>query len=134
VFLPAMYRDLSDGRELEPAELDAGQWRTLTDGAGHIARVLAEETGMRLVFHPHAESHVETDVQVRRFLAGTDPERVGLCLDTGHVAYTGGDARRGSSASTPAASGTSTSRPSIPACSPRFRPGGCRSPKPSGVT
>jgi inosose dehydratase len=27
VFLPAMYRDLSDGRELEPAGLDAGQWR-----------------------------------------------------------------------------------------------------------
>jgi sugar phosphate isomerase/epimerase len=49
---------------------------------------------MRLVFHPHAESHVETDEQVRRFLADTDPERVGLCLDTGHVAYTHGDAPR----------------------------------------
>jgi len=49
---------------------------------------------MRLVFHPHAESHVETDEQIRRFLADTDPERVGLCLDTGHVAYTHGDAPR----------------------------------------
>jgi len=94
VFLPAMYRDLSDGRELEPAKLDADQWRALTDGAGHLARVLFEETGMRFVFHPHAESHVETDEQVRRFLAGTDPERVGLCLDTGHVAYAHGDAPR----------------------------------------
>ena len=92
VFLPAMYRDLSDGRPLEPAELDADQWRALTEGAGHLARVLREETGMRLVFHPHAESHVETDEQVRRFLADTDPERVGLCLDTGHVAYTRGNA------------------------------------------
>ena len=54
--------------------------------------VLRDETGMRLVFHPHAESHVETDEQVRRFLADTDPERVGLCLDTGHVAYTRGNA------------------------------------------
>ena len=62
------------------------------EGAGHLARVLREETGMRLVFHPHAESHVETDEQVRRFLADTDPERVGLCLDTGHVAYTRGNA------------------------------------------
>jgi len=92
VFLPAMYRDLSDGRQLEPAELDADQWRALTEGADHLARVLRDETGMRFVFHPHAESHVETDEQVRRFLAGTDPERVGLCLDTGHVAYTRGDA------------------------------------------
>lgn len=38
--------------------------------------------------------HVETDEQVRRFLADTDPERVGLCLDTGHVAYARGDAPR----------------------------------------
>jgi inosose dehydratase len=46
------------------------------------------------VFHPHAESHVETDEQVRRFLADTNSEQVGLCLDTGHVAYTHGDAPR----------------------------------------
>jgi inosose dehydratase len=94
VFLPAMYRDLSDGREPEPAELDADQWRALVEGAGHLASVLFEETGMRFVFHPHAESHVETDEQIRRFLAGTDPGRVGLCLDTGHVAYAHGDAPR----------------------------------------
>ena len=49
---------------------------------------------MRFVFHPHAESHVETDEQILRFLAGTDPDLVGLCLDTGHVAYTHGDAPR----------------------------------------
>ena len=42
----------------------------------------------------HAESHVETDEQIRRFLAGTDPERAGLCLDTGHVAYARGNAPR----------------------------------------
>lgn len=94
VFLPAMYRDLSDGRQLEPAELDPDQWRALAEGADHLARVLAEETGMRFTFHPHAESHVETDKQIHRFLADTDPERVGLCLDTGHVAYTRGDAPR----------------------------------------
>jgi inosose dehydratase len=94
VFLPAMYRDLSDGRQLEPAQLDADQWQALTEGADHLARVLREETGLRFTFHPHAESHVETDEQIRRLLADTDPERVGLCLDTGHVAYTRGDAPR----------------------------------------
>jgi inosose dehydratase len=92
VFLPAMYRDLSNGRQLEPGELDADQWRALVDGANRLARVLREETGMRFVFHSHAESHAETDEQIRRFLADTDPELVGLCLDTGHVAYTHGDA------------------------------------------
>jgi inosose dehydratase len=94
VFLPAMYRDLIDGRQLEPAVLDADQWRSLIDGADHLARVLRAETGMRFTFHPHAESHVETEEQIQRFLADTDPEFVGLCLDTGHVAYTHGDAPR----------------------------------------
>jgi inosose dehydratase len=94
VFLPAMYRDLSDGRQLEPAQLDQDQWRVLVEGADHLARVLRDETGMRFVFHPHAESHVETDEQTHRFLADTDPGLVGLCVDTGHVAYRHGDAPR----------------------------------------
>jgi inosose dehydratase len=51
----------------------------------HLARVLHDETGMRFVFHPHAESHVETDEQIHRFLADTDPQLVGLCLDTGQA-------------------------------------------------
>lgn len=92
VFLPAMYRDLHDGRQLEPAELGEDQWRALVEGADHLARVLRDESGMRFVFHSHVESHVETDDQIRRFLTDTDPELVGLCLDTGHVAYTHGDA------------------------------------------
>jgi inosose dehydratase len=34
---------------------------------------------------------VEYEEQIERFLAETDPERVSLCLDTGHHAYRGGD-------------------------------------------
>ncbi|MDA8261899.1 MAG: TIM barrel protein [Actinomycetota bacterium] len=94
VFLPSMYRGLKDGAQLERADLDAEQWRALTNGAEHLAKVLLEETGMRFCFHPHAESHVETCEQIERFLADTDPELVGLCLDTGHVAYAHGDAPR----------------------------------------
>ena len=94
VFLPAMHRDLHSGRQLEPAELDAESWRALIEGADELAGVLCDETGARFIYHPHAESHVETDEQVKRFLEDTDPELVGLCLDTGHVAYRRGDTRR----------------------------------------
>ncbi|MGA5278226.1 TIM barrel protein [Streptomyces cellulosae] len=94
VFLPAMYRDLHNGSLLEPDVLDADGRRALVEGAGELARVLYEETGTRFVFHPHAETHVETDEQVATFLADTDPSLVGLCLDTGHVAYRHGDTRR----------------------------------------
>jgi inosose dehydratase len=43
------------------------------------------------VFHPHADSYVGTQEQIERFLDETDPADVNLCLDTGHVAYYGGD-------------------------------------------
>jgi len=38
-----------------------------------------------------ADSHVGAQHQVERFLADTDPSSVSLCLDTGHIAYCGGD-------------------------------------------
>jgi inosose dehydratase len=43
------------------------------------------------VFHPHADSLVGTPAQVQRFLEGTDPASVSMCLDTGHIAYYDGD-------------------------------------------
>jgi inosose dehydratase len=91
VFLPAMYRDLMSGAPLEPAELDGDAWRQLVRAAGELGRAVQGEHGVRLVFHPHADSHVETQRQVTRFLHDTDPAHVGLCLDTGHIAYRRGD-------------------------------------------
>ncbi len=46
---------------------------------------------MQMVYHPHAETHVEYEDQIETFLTQTDPSRVALCLDTGHHAYRGGD-------------------------------------------
>ena len=45
------------------------------------------------MFHPHADAHVDDDASIARFLELTDPATVSLCLDTGHVAYAGGDNR-----------------------------------------
>lgn len=92
VFVPVPgYRDDATGAYTEPATLDAKQWRTLARAADQLGRLVAEEHGVRLQFHPHADSHVETQDQTERFLADTDPRWVGLCLDTGHVAYRDGD-------------------------------------------
>jgi inosose dehydratase len=88
IFVPVPgYRDDVTGEYLEPAELDADGWRTLCASADEIGRRIAEEFGVRLQFHPHADSHVMTQPQVERFLADTDPRYVSLCLDTGHLAY-----------------------------------------------
>jgi inosose dehydratase len=92
IFVPVPgYRDDKTGEYLEPAELDAGGWQTLIASANEIGRQIAEDYGVRLQFHPHADSHVETQAQVERFLGGTDPDYVSLCLDTGHLAYTRAD-------------------------------------------
>ena len=88
IFVPVPgYRDDKTGAYLEAAELDAGQWRTMIRAANDLGRLAAEEYGLRLEFHPHADSHVETQAQTGRFLADTDPAFVSLCLDTGHLAY-----------------------------------------------
>jgi inosose dehydratase len=88
IFVPVPgYRDDSTGAYLEPAELDGDQWRTMIRACNDLGRLTAEEYGLRLEFHPHADSHVETQAQTGRFLADTDPAFVSLCLDTGHLAY-----------------------------------------------
>jgi len=88
IFVPVPgYREDTTGAYLEPAELDDEAWRTMIRATNELGRASAEEYGVRLQFHPHADSHVETQEQTERFLADTDPRYVSLCLDTGHLAY-----------------------------------------------
>ncbi len=92
VLIDGMYSDLRTGELVEPAELDGDAWKRLIDTTHRVADIARDRFGLQLVFHPHAESHVEYPQQIETFLAQTDPDRVGLCLDVGHHAYRGGDA------------------------------------------
>jgi len=78
---------LPDGNDT----LDDAAWSSLTRGCSELGKQLQQEFGVQLVFHPHADSYVETQPEVERLLAETDPEFVSLCLDTGHIAYGRGD-------------------------------------------
>ncbi|WP_042391769.1 TIM barrel protein [Streptacidiphilus carbonis] len=91
VFIPPLFRAEKGGAFLEPPTLDADQWALLTRAAGELGKRLTEEYDVRLCLHPHADSHIQTQPEIERFLDGTDPEHVSLCLDTGHVAYGRGD-------------------------------------------
>ena len=91
VVIPAMYRDEKTGAQLESPDLTAEQWERLTSQTDELGRRVREEYGLALQFHPHAESHVGYQPDVERFLESTDPAAVNLCLDTGHIAYYGGD-------------------------------------------
>ena len=70
--------------------LDDAGWEYACTLVGRIARNAAE-LGLVTAFHPHAASYVEAPHEIDRLLDGTDARLVGLCLDTGHVAYGGGD-------------------------------------------
>jgi inosose dehydratase len=72
------------------AGLSHGEWRRFCDGVNEVARY-ARERGLVTAFHPHAASYVERPEEIARLMRDTDPSLVGLCLDTGHIAYGGGD-------------------------------------------
>jgi inosose dehydratase len=74
------------------SKLSAAEWDTFAKGVDFVARRLHDELGMEVVFHHHCAGYVETPDEVREMLKRTNPDLVGLCLDTGHWHYAGGDA------------------------------------------
>jgi inosose dehydratase len=91
VVIPEMWRDPASGAVREPRELTDEQWLRKTVGMNRLGREMFETYGVRAQYHPHADSHVDTEDHVYRFLDGTGADHVNLCLDTGHISYCGGD-------------------------------------------
>ena len=94
VVIPSFWRDDKTAEILEPPELTAEQWGHLARGMERLGREVRETYGLDIVVHPHADTHIDTEAHVARFLDATDPALVRLCLDTGHYAYCGGDSVR----------------------------------------
>src|SRR5215467_12359376 len=86
-------RNAFSGRanDLSCPRLNASQWK-------HVGKIVedaekvAQEFGLDLVFHPHVATYVETPEECERFFDATSHTGIGLCLDTGHCVYGGGDA------------------------------------------
>ena len=91
VLLDDFYRDPATGATKAPALLDAAGWGAIVDTIHLLARGCRETHGLQLVFHPHCDATIETEADIERLLAATDPQLVGLCMDTGHHLYSGGD-------------------------------------------
>lgn len=79
------------GRITNADGLTGAQWKTFAQGVERVARAVREQAGLRCVFHHHAAGFVETAEEVARLLELTDPHLVGLCFDTGHFRFGGGD-------------------------------------------
>ena len=81
------------GRRSEANQLSWNQagWQA---AAKAVSAVIArcKAAGLGVAFHHHAGTHVETPEEVERLLSLFPPHELGLCLDTGHYVYGGGDA------------------------------------------
>jgi len=84
-------RDQISGRVTSKDLMTAAQWKNVAKVVEEAAKV-AKGFGLDLVFHPHVATYVETPEECERFFDVTSHTGVGLCLDTGHCVYGGGDA------------------------------------------
>ncbi|MGW7002165.1 sugar phosphate isomerase/epimerase family protein [Streptomyces sp. NPDC054933] len=91
VVIPSFWRDDKTAELIESSELTGEQWGHLASGMERLAHEVRERYGLDIMVHPHADTHIDTEEHVVRFLDSTDSDLVNLCLDTGHYAYCGGD-------------------------------------------
>lgn len=70
--------------------MDAGEWKKLSEGLDKLGKIAADK-GLKLVFHHHMGTVVQTGAETDRLMADTDPDLVGLLYDSGHFAYSGED-------------------------------------------
>jgi inosose dehydratase len=81
--------DVEARRSARPQIDSAGAWKAFGERASEVADHLADQ-GVRMAFHHHMGTVVESAEDVRRLMENTRPS-VGLLLDTGHLTYGGGD-------------------------------------------
>jgi inosose dehydratase len=75
-----------EGYDARPV-LDEAGWATLLGNLDRIADH-ARSRGVEASLHPHMGTMIETGPETERVLAGS---RIGLCVDTGHLAAAGAD-------------------------------------------
>ena len=86
------------GRVLPDHGLNQSEWKIFAEAAEKIAQAVKRETGLRTVFHHHCAGYVESPMEIDMLMRLTDPDLLGLCFDTGHFRFGGGDPISGLSA------------------------------------
>nr|WGD73101.1 myo-inosose-2 dehydratase [Bacillus subtilis] len=66
------------------------EWERLCEGLNHLGEIAAQH-GLKLVYHHHLGTGVQTAEEVDRLIAGTDPSHVHLLYDTGNAYISDGD-------------------------------------------
>ena len=70
--------------------MNDGEWDRLCTGLNKLGRV-AKDMGIALTLHHHMGTVVQTEAEIDRMMANTDPALFSLLYDSGHLAYCGED-------------------------------------------
>lgn len=91
-----VYADTSRGRHgaihapiSQRPKLEDSEWRAYGDKITGLSERFAD-FGVKMAFHHHMGTIVETDAEIDRLMASTG-EAFGLLFDAGHCAFSGGD-------------------------------------------
>jgi inosose dehydratase len=66
------------------------EWERLTTGLNKLGG-LAAQKGMKLTYHHHMGTGVQSAAEIDRLMENTDPKLLGLLYDTGHLVFAGED-------------------------------------------
>ena len=85
----SVHSDINKSLAAKPILSDS-DWELLI-GSLNIAGEICNDYGIRLAYHHHMGTCIQTNEEIKRLLKFTDPNYVNLCVDTGHLYYAGID-------------------------------------------
>jgi len=83
-------RDYAAGHSDRAPRLSGEEWAGFMENVRAVCR-RANEYGVRPVIHPHAGGYIEFADEIEAVVRDIPYELAGLCLDTGHLYYSGMD-------------------------------------------
>ena len=84
-------RDYVAGHSVRAPRLDGNAWNGMVENIRAIATLAREKYGVRATIHPHAGGYIEFADELQQIVEDIPADLAGLCLDTGHMAYSGMD-------------------------------------------
>ena len=84
-------RDYAAGHPDRAPRLGPEAWDGMVANIRAIAELARDRYGVRAVIHPHAGGYIEFEDELDRVADDVPEEVAGLCLDTGHMDYSGMD-------------------------------------------
>ncbi|MDR1307136.1 MAG: myo-inosose-2 dehydratase [Treponema sp.] len=71
-------------------EFSGEEWDRLCEGLNKLGKKAADK-GMKLTYHHHMGTGVQSAAEIDRLMENTDPALLGLLYDTGHLVFAGED-------------------------------------------